>query len=55
MSKYMVIVRNSSSKGVVFTEDFNTLDEAFDYVEEQRADDLKHGEADEYEYDIKKM
>lgn len=55
MSKYLVITRKSSSKGVVFTDDFNTLDEAFDYVEEQRADDMKHGEADEYEYIIRKQ
>lgn len=53
MRKYKVIMRLSSSKVVLCIEHFDTYDEAVEYVEELRADDFKHGEADEYEYEIK--
>ena len=53
MKRYKVIMRLSSSKMIFGTERFDTYDEAVEFVEEQRADDMKHGEADEYEYEIK--
>ena len=53
MRKYKVIMRLSSSKMVFGTEYFDTPDDAIDFIEEQRADDFKHGEADEYEYEFK--
>lgn len=52
MRKYKVIMSQSSSKRVYDIGHFPTYNEAIDFVEEQRADDLKHGEADEYEYEI---
>lgn len=53
MRKYKVIMRLSSSKMVFGTEYFDTPDDAIDFMEKQREDDFKHGEADEYEYEFK--
>ena len=53
MKRYKVIMILSSSNMIFGTERFDTYDEAVEFVEEQRADDMKHGEADEYEYEIK--
>ena len=46
-------MRPSNSNTVLWTEHFDTLDDAIAYVEEQRRDDMENGEADEYEYEIK--
>ena len=53
MRKYKVIMRLSSSKMVFGNEYFDSHDDAIDFIEEQRADDFKNGEADEYEYEFK--
>lgn len=45
-------MRQSNSKRVYDIGHFPTYNEAIYYVEEQREEDLKHGEADEYEYEI---
>lgn len=55
MKRYKVIMRPSNSKTVLWTEHFNTHDDAVAYVEEQRRDDMENGEADEYEYEIKQL
>ena len=55
MKRYKVITRLSNSNTVIWTEHFETLDDAISYVEEQRRDDMENGEADEYEYEIKEL
>ena len=55
MKRYKVIMRPSNSMVFFWIEYFNTLDDAVEYVEEQRRDDMEHGVADDYEYEIKQL
>ena len=55
MKRYKVITRLSNSNTLIWTEHFDTLDDAISYVEEQRRDDMENRVADEYEYKIKKL
>ncbi len=48
-------MRPRDLKVFLWIEYFNTLDDATEYVEEQRRDDMENGEADEYEYEIKQL
>lgn len=53
MKRHKVIMRARGSKVILWIEHFYTHDDAVEYVEEQRRDDMENGEADEYEYEIK--
>lgn len=51
----MVEVRTTGQHRVCDRQYFETEDDAIDWVNDERFEDFKYGESDDYEYEIKKL
>lgn len=52
MKRYMVEVRTTGQHRVCDRQYFETEDDAIDWVNDERFEDFKYGESDDYEYKI---
>lgn len=52
MKNYRVERRTADKHLLCEKWDFETLDEATEYVNDERFEDFKYGESDDYEYEI---
>ena len=55
MKRYKVEKRTADTHQLLDRWYFETLDEATEYVNDERFEDFKYGESDDYEYEIKEL
>lgn len=55
MKRYVVERITAAQHRLCEIQLFETLDEATEYVNDERFEDFKYGESDDYEYEIKEL